>query len=68
MNDKVPGFYYSTQLTKSPPPSSSEYFLVEKVLKQKKVKGKKYLFVKFLFYGPKFSQWVEEKNVKKGKF
>lgn len=46
MNDKVPGFYYSGQLTKAEKPKNEDYFLVEKVLREKKVKGKKYFFVK----------------------
>lgn len=50
MEDIVPGHYYASQLTSAPPPSDKEYFLVEKVLKEKTVKGKKYFFCKFLFY------------------
>jgi len=53
MKDPVPGFYYEAQLTKAPAPSSEDFFLVEKVLKQKIVKGKKYFFVKYLFFPPK---------------
>lgn len=66
MNDDVPGFYYAGQLTKTAKPEEKDYFLVEKVLKEKTVKGKKFFFVKFLFYPPKFSQWIEEKNIKRG--
>lgn len=66
MNDSVPGYYYESQLTKSPPPAPSDYFQIEKVLKEKTVKGKKFYFVKYLFYGPKFSQWVEESQLKRG--
>jgi len=66
MNAKVPGFYYESQLTKSPPPSSTEYFLIEKVLKQKKIKGENYYFVKYLYFPKAFNQWVKESNIKRG--
>lgn len=51
--DKVPGIYYETELTKSPPPSEKDYFMIEKVLKKKTIHGKKFLFVKYLFYPDK---------------
>jgi len=65
MGDVIPGFYYETQLTKAPAPSETDYFLVEKVLRRKTVKGKKYFFVKYLFYGNKFNQWVAEEDILK---
>jgi len=55
LKDPVPGFYYETQLTKAPSPSKEDFFLIEKVLKQKQVKGKKFFFVKYLFYPSKVS-------------
>ena len=67
MNDAVPGYYYASQLTKAPAPQDEEYFFVEKILRQKTVKNKKYYFVKYLFYPNKFNQWVEEANIKQGK-
>lgn len=66
MNHSVPGFYYRQQLTKAPPPSEKDYFFVEKVLQEKVVQGKKYFLVKYLFYPPKFNQWVAETNFIKG--
>ena len=48
MHDSVPGFYYKEELTKAPRPEKSDYFLVEDVLKEKTVKGKKFLFVKVI--------------------
>jgi len=62
----VPGFYYESQLTKSPPPGEKDYFFVEKTLKRKTVKGKKYFFVKYLFYPAKFNQWVAEEDINFG--
>jgi len=68
MNDKVPGFFYKEQLTLAKKPDyQKDYFLVEKILKQKTVKGEKFYFVKYLYYGPQFSEWVPAKNLKTGK-
>ena len=53
MSAKVPGFYYESQLTKSPPPSEKDYFLIEDILKQKKIKGENYYFVKYLYFPKK---------------
>lgn len=55
--------FYREELIKSPPPKSSDYFFVEKILKERKVKGKKQYLVKFLYYPHKFNQWLPEENV-----
>ena len=53
-NDKVPGYFYKEELTKSKPfNSETDYFTVEKILKTKLVKGEKLCYVKYLFYGSK---------------
>lgn len=50
-NDKVPGYFYKEELTKSEPLDfKKNYFMVEKILKTKYVKGVKYSLVKYLFY------------------
>ena len=54
--DLIPGYYYASQLTKAPPPSEKEYFFIEKILDEKRVRGKKFYLVKYLFYGDKFNQ------------
>ena len=36
-----------------------------KILKERKIKGKKEYFVKYLYYPKKFCQWVPEENLKK---
>jgi len=59
----VPGKYYKQQLTKSPPPKEVEYFFIESVLKQKKIRGKLYYLVKYLYYPSKFNRWLPEENV-----
>lgn len=61
---EVPGLYYESQLTKAPPPSDKDYFLIEKVLKEKTVKRKKFLFVKFLFYPEKVNMTIFERGKK----
>ena len=67
MKDKVSGHFYKEQLTKAPTPDyKKDYFLVEKVLSEKKVRGKKYFFVKFLYYPSKFNQYVLAENLKIG--
>jgi hypothetical protein len=65
LNDEVPGFYYEAQLTKAPDPNyKKDFFEVEKVLGTKTIKGKKFYLVKYLYYPPKFNQYVPEENFK----
>lgn len=50
----VKGFFYREQLTKSEKPDYKKgWFTVEKILRRKTVKKKKFFFVKFAFY-PKY--------------
>ena len=65
MKDKVEGQFYRQQLTKSPPPKASDYFFVEKILGQKKIKGVNHFLVKYLYYPNKFNQYVPSTNFKK---
>jgi len=65
-NDSVAGNFYREQLTKSPPPEDQEYFLIEKVLGKKTIKGKKHLLVKFLYYPNKFNRYIPEEDVVEG--
>ena len=67
MKDKVQGHYYFEQLTKAPEPNyQTDFFLVEKILGEKIVRGKKYFLVKFLYYPSKFNQYLPEENLKSG--
>lgn len=64
LGDSVPGFYYREQLVKTKAPNyNHDYFFVEKVLQTKRVKGEKFLLVKYLYYPAKFNQWISEKNL-----
>ena len=65
MNDPVEGQYYREQLTKSPPPKSTDYFFIEKILGQKTIKGEPHFLVKYLYYPNKFNQYVPQANFKK---
>jgi hypothetical protein len=65
MNDDYPGRYYRAELVKSPPPDfNKQFFEIEKILKTVTKKGKKYHLVKFLFYPPKFNQYIPDENLK----
>lgn len=63
MHDPVPGSYYKQQLKTAPKPTDATYWTVEKVLKRRTVRGKEEVLVKFLFYPPKFNQWLPAENV-----
>jgi len=50
-NDKVPGYFYREELTKSAPfTPDTDYFFVEKIVKTKFVKGEKHCLIKYLNY------------------
>ena len=60
----MPGHYYKEQLTKAPKPDyQKDFFFVEKILGEKKVKGKKYYLVKYLYYPSKFNEYVPAENL-----
>jgi hypothetical protein len=65
MKDEKPGHYYREQLIKTEAPDFEQnFFEVEKVLSEKKVRGKKYYLVKFLYYPDKFNEYIPEENMK----
>jgi AAA+ superfamily predicted ATPase len=66
MHDPVPGWYYAEQLKLASKPTESTDWTIEKVLKERKVKGKKEVLVKFLFYPNKFNLWIPAENIKEG--
>ena len=49
MQAAVPGYFYAEQLTVTQKPKDSDFFLVERVLKTKTIKKKKYYLCKFQF-------------------
>jgi hypothetical protein len=65
MGDKVEGKFYREQLYPGTEPDyKSNFFEVEKVVSEKKVKGKKFYLVKFLYYSSKFNKYIPEENMK----
>ena len=65
MKDNVPGSFYREQLVKSEKPDyTNNFFEIETILGSKKVKGKKYYLVKFLYYPSKFNEFIPEENLK----
>ena len=68
LGDRVSQFYYAEQLTKVKKPEyQKDWFLVDKVLDEKFGKGQKFYKIWFLYYGPKFDQWIPSENLKTGK-
>jgi hypothetical protein len=65
MKEPKPGHYYREQLIPTDPPDfEKNYFEVEKVISEKKIRGKKYYLVKFLYYPDKFNEYIPEENMK----
>ena len=64
LKEDVPGQFYEKQLTKSPAPKASDYFFIEKILGQKKIKGVLHYLVKYLYYPNKFNQYIPKANFK----
>lgn len=65
MNDEVPGHYYKEELAKAPTPNYKKHFFeVEEILKKKKRKNVLYYYVKYMFYPPKFNEWIPARNMK----
>ena len=57
--EEVQGGFYRSEIT----PVNIEIFKIEKILRRKKSNGKNMVLVKWLGYGDKFNQWVEESDV-----
>ncbi len=62
---KVPlkGYYYASQLLKTSRPKSGEFFEVEAILEEKEIRGKPYILVKYLHYGPQFNRWIPRSSL-----
>ena len=64
LNTEVKGKFYEKQLRVAPNAEDPDFiFEVEKVEKRKVVKGKQFLFVKYLYYPAKFNQWIPSENI-----
>ena len=63
-NEVIDGYFYEEELSYVPNPDQIE-FKIEKVLRYKTVKGKKYGLVKFRSYSDKFNEWLPVSEIKK---
>lgn len=64
MKDKVKQKYYPSQLIKAPNPNiDKDLFAVERVLKKKKIKGEMWYLCRFLYYPPKFDQYIKASDM-----
>lgn len=60
LGEIIKGSFYESELQKT---KLDEVFLIDKVLKSKKVGNKKQYFVKWLGYSDRFNSWVNEADV-----
>ena len=59
--EELQGSFYSNELQKSK--MNTDVYLVDKVLKERKYKGKKQFYVQWLGYRPKANSWVNEEDM-----
>lgn len=65
LKDPLSGHYYREQLTKAPNINyKKNFFEIEKVISTKYFNKKKYFYVKFLYYPPKFNDYVLASDIK----
>ena len=62
-NEELKGYFYPQELSFVPNPDDIEY-KIEKVLRHKTVKGKKYSLVKYKGWGDKFNEWLPASTIK----
>ena len=56
-NEEIRGSFYTAEMQKVVPP---ERYAVERVIRQRSVRGRKQYFVKWLGYGNEFNSWTED--------
>ena len=61
--DELKGSFYREELQLSRQPE--DFYLIEKVIDEKKVRNKKQYLVKWLGYSDKFNSWISEDDFKK---
>ena len=62
--EEITGYFYEQELSYVPNPEDIEY-KIEKVLRYKTIKGKKYGLVKWKGYSEKFNEWLPVENLSK---
>ncbi len=60
LGEKIHGSYYEKELQKVTP---SKQFVLERIIDQRNVNGKRQYFVKFQGYPSKFNAWVDKKDI-----
>lgn len=61
LNEVIKGSFYDNELQKTK--QKENVYLVEKILKTRKVKGKKEHLIKWIGYDDKFNSWEPEENI-----
>ena len=61
--EEIEGYFYEEELSFVPNPDEIEY-KIEKILKRKTVKGRKYVYVKWKGYDDRFNEWIPQNAVK----
>ena len=62
-DEDIEGYFYEEELSYVPNPDELEY-KIEKILRYKTEKGKKYALVKYKGWGSKFNEWIPVSNLK----
>ena len=62
-DEEIDGYFYEEELSFVPNPDEIEY-KIEKIIRYKTEKGKKYALVKWKGYGEKFNSWEPASNIK----
>lgn len=60
--EEITGYFYEQELSYVPNPEDIEY-KIDKVLRYKTIKGKKYGLVKWKGYSEKFNEWLPVENI-----
>jgi len=60
LGEKIQGKFYEKELQKT---NLQDYAVIDKIIKSKKVNGKKMFYVKFDGYDDKFNEWLDENQI-----
>ena len=61
--EPILGTFYEQELSKVSKNRPVEEFIIEKIVKSKKIKGKKHCFVKWRGYPDSFNSWIPESDI-----
>src|SRR5690606_37319461 len=62
-NEIIDGAFYEQELLKTEVSGEERHYIIEKILKTKKIGNKKKYYVKWLGYQNEFNSWVDEKDL-----